>query len=240
MPPPLDVRATEAYRTRIRNLRLTGAATLAAIWAALTGIDPEDEEAFADRSTPVLTGLQGATTALTVGYFGLLSSGARVDTAGLTVAQDLRHPFIGVRKALKEGAEWEAAQAAGRARAEAMASERVMLTQAATAERIDATGKVVGWRRVPQGATCSYCIVVSTQRYRTAETASNVGHRNKGRLTCDCDVVPIVGDKDPGQVINRPTLKAWKAANKADDKPAYFDATTLDPAPRPVVPTDAA
>lgn len=227
------VAVTEGYRRQTLRLRLTGAAALLAIWQALPSHDDTDVDTFAKRAVPLLGGLQAAAAALTAGYVVLLAGrDARPAVGGIVIDQDMRDPFIGVWKALKEGAGIDAALQAGANRVRSLADERVILTQRATAERADSSSKIVGWRRVPQGSTCSFCVRAATQRYRTARAAGNVGHRNKGREYCDCDVVPILGDADPGRVINRPMLDAWKDA-QGDDAPAYFDATSMEAAPRP-------
>lgn len=56
--------------------------------------------------------------------------------------------------------------------------------------------RVVGYRRVLTGTTCRWCARVATQRYLTADSA-DFGHHN-----CDCAVLPIIGDRDPGQIVN--------------------------------------
>lgn len=229
------VQVTSAYRHRILRLRLLGAGALLALWQALESPNEDEVEGFTARASPVLAGLQSATAALTVGYVGLLAGRITPDLSGLTVEQDLRHPFIGVWRELKRGATFDAALQVGADRTKALADERVILTQRLVAERLDADDRIVGWRRVPQGSTCSFCIRAATERYASAKAAGNVGHKNKGRQYCDCDVVPIVGTADPGRVINRPMLDAWTKA-QGDEPPAYFDATTLDAAPRPDAP----
>ena len=81
-------------------------------------------------------------------------------------------------------------------------------------------------RRVPFGATCNYCIALSTRRYHSFDTAEAASHKN-----CDCEIRPIEGG-DPGALINRETYKAWKEAQKVADgekPPRYFDAETLEP-----------
>lgn len=226
------VEATESYRRQTLRLRLTGASTLLAIWQALTAYDEEQVEEFERRTTPVLGGLQIAAAALTAAYLVMLAGRSSAPpTGGIVVAQDLRDPFIGLWRDLKAGVPYAKALETGANRTRSLADERVILTQRATAARTPA-GKVVGWRRVPQGSTCSFCVRAATQRYTTAEAAGRVGHKNHGRQYCDCDVVPILGDSDPGQVINRPMLQAWKDA-QGDNAPAYFDATSLEAAPRP-------
>lgn len=223
-----DVALSERYLAQIDRLRRVGGAALVREWNRLGSYNEDDLEAFIAAATPILSALQTTAAAFTTGFVSALI-GQRPPSLDVTIDQDLRHPFIGVWKALKNGQSFEDARAVGRERSLSLASERVMRTQAEAAKQ--AKG-VVGWRRVPRGSTCSYCILVSTQRYRSAESATRVGHRNKGRLTCDCSVIPIIGDRDPGRVINKPMLKAWKEA-QGENPPAYFDADDLTEAPRP-------
>lgn len=212
-----DIRATERYRRRTTSLTLRARRRLAAIWAATANTD--DEQAFITPALLALAAIGSAAHDLTLGYLGLLLDEAP-EVADVDIEQELRHPFIGVYRDLGRGALFDQAMTTGKERAETLAQERVIRTQRATLEVADeATPQIVGWRRVPQGSTCRWCMTVSTQRYRTAQSAS-FGHGHGGTDYCDCDVVPIIGDRDPGRVINRPVLKAVKA----DKDAAYFDA----------------
>lgn len=223
-----DVALSERYLAQIDRLRRVGGEAMVREWDRLGSHDEADLEAFIAAATPILSALQTTSAAFTAGYVAALV-GERPPALTLDIDQDLRHPFIGAWKAYADGGSYEDAMTAGRDRSSSLASERVMLTQAEASKGVPGP---VGWRRVPRGSTCSYCIVTSTQRYKTAESAARVGHRNKGRRTCDCSIVPIIGDRDPGRIINKPTLKAWKAA-QGENAPAYFDADDLGPAARP-------
>lgn len=58
------------------------------------------------------------------------------------------------------------------------------------------------YRRVLTGAeNCGLCVVASTQRYRTGDLMPI--HPN-----CDCVVAPIIGDADPGRIINTQRVAA--------------------------------
>jgi hypothetical protein len=230
--PTEAVAATAAYRRRILSLRLTGAAALLGIWQSLDSARETEVEPFTLRATPVLSALQSTAVALAVGHATLLTGRLTPDLSGLVVEQDLRDPFIGVWRDLSRGTDLQTAIETGAQRVRSLADERVIRSQRAAATRVDADGRIVGWRRVPQGSTCSFCVRAATRRYHSAEAAGNVGHVNHGRQFCDCDVVPIVGDSDPGQVINRPMLDAWHQA-QGQEPPAYFDADDLTAAPRP-------
>jgi hypothetical protein len=208
---------------------------LTVVWDDLPGIDESDIPRFVRAATPLLQGTQTAAAASTSGYFRqLIGREALLNLRDLVVEQDMRHPFIGVWRDLKRGVSYRDAVKTGRDRAGTLAQERVELTQNRMAERLEQTGLEVGWRRVPQGATCSWCIRVATQRYKTAESAA-FGHGHSGVNYCDCKKVPIYGSKDPGRVINDGLRRQWNQANKAENPPAYFDVTDggLTAAPRP-------
>jgi len=203
---------------------------MAAIWSVLAGGVDEDAVAeFVRRAAPLLAGLGATSAALAAGYVRTLT-GRRAEVSDLTdaaISQDLRHPFIGVYRDLGRGIPAATALVTGRERARALAQERVIQTQR-RALGLAADG-VTGWRRVPQGVTCAWCVTVSTRRYRSAEAAS-FGHGHKGVDYCDCDVIPIIGDRDPGQTINRP-LNEWR--RRQGEEPAYVDADAASAASRP-------
>jgi hypothetical protein len=229
-----DVRLTELYLTQLRRITAAGMRALIAAWEALPGIDDEDVETFTRVAVPLLAGVETAAAASSAGYFRqLIGRPATVPIRGLDIAQDLRHPFIGVYRDLKRGVPYREALNTGRDRSASLAQERVELTQNEIAGRLDSTVDV-GWRRVPQGATCSWCVRVASQRYSNARAAS-FGHGHNGVDYCDCKKVPIYGSKDPGRVINDGLRRQWNQANKADNPPAYFDVGDdgLTAAPRP-------
>lgn len=225
-----DVALTEAFQRESKRVRLRGMAALAGIWTALTGYDDSDVANFERRAHPILNALQTASAAITLGYLTRIADESP-DLTDFTLDQDLRGPFIGVWAELKRTGNRDAALKIGATRAEGLAKERVVQTQREAMRR---TSNVVGFRRVPQGSTCSWCVHVATQRYHTAHSAS-FGHGHKGVDYCDCDIVPIIGKSDPGQVINGRILNQWKSAQRADTPPAYFDTDgkTLAPAERP-------
>lgn len=67
-----------------------------------------------------------------------------------------------------------------------------------------------GFRRVlhPElsaGGSCGLCVAASDRRYRKGELLPI-------HARCKCEVLPIVGDSDPGRSLNRADLKALYAA----------------------------
>lgn len=82
-----------------------------------------------------------------------------------------------------------------RLRSVALTDVELAVTHAAR-DRLAEEPEVRFYRRVLTGAeSCGLCIVASTQRYRKQDLLPI--HPN-----CDCVVAPILGDQDPGRVIN--------------------------------------
>ena len=66
-------------------------------------------------------------------------------------------------------------------------------------------GRFTAHRRVLTGRSCMFCATASTQRYRVDQLMPLHNH-------CDCAVAPIIGDADPGQIINHDLLGSLKKA----------------------------
>lgn len=75
---------------------------------------------------------------------------------------------------------------------------------------------VTGWRRVihpelSEGGTCGLCVAATTRVY----TTGNLQPIHEG---CHCTVLPIVGDDDPGDALNRLDLgNLYEAAGDTTD-----------------------
>lgn len=63
--------------------------------------------------------------------------------------------------------------------------------------------RIVGYRRVPNGGACDWCLYIATQRY-TVDTLAPA-HRD-----CHCGTEPIYGIVDPGPVLDPEGLAAIK------------------------------
>lgn len=238
-----DVELLERYTRAQAGLRARGTDAVAAVWDDLPDYNRGNVARYAALAGPMLDGVADAALTLAAAY--LDARGIR--TVGLDRTKVDRPPaddaFQRVWAGLARGEPWEQAVAAGRNRTRVAVNDVVMRAED-TANRAagSAPGSgIVGWRRVPIGSTCSYCVLISTQRYRTADTARAPGHRQRGLLTCDCRVDPIIGNRDPGRVIGRSMLKEWKTAQGPDGGPAYFDVAAdggTIPTTRPDQPVD--
>lgn len=116
-------------------------------------------------------------------------------------AEDLwARPMIRLRSLLGESALRDALKKA-RAYAEDIQSTNTSLaTRNGAAASMATSKRIVGYRRVTDGNACDFCLLASTQRYTLGALMPLHGG------TCGCTVVPIVGARDPGQVIDSELL----------------------------------
>jgi hypothetical protein len=220
------VRLTRRYSTRLRSTASTAATATATIWDQLGSWDEADIERFTARAAPVVAGAQRSATALAAGYLALLVGDrpVPVDSGPFLDLVDLRSPFLAYWGQLGRGAAWDEAITAGRSRSEQIGLDGTTAAARSTSAEVDRTEeRITGWERVSSDG-CEWCALVSTQCYHSAESASF------GHARCNCDVIPIVGDLAPGQVINRPLLDNINMLG--DDRTGYVDATG-NPASRP-------
>ena len=182
-------------------------AVLAARWAALEEFSGEYVEEFEEAiAAPVAAAVTQSQT-LSAALLTQLG-GPRLPTSTIPAPTlETRAPFLQAWSRLNQGDPPELARQAGQRRAVKLGIDVVTRAsdEAFNIAEVGTAQSIVGWRRVPRGDTCRWCLTVSTQRYRSSRAASRVRHDG-----CDCRVVPIVGDKDPGQVINRPLLDRLK------------------------------
>lgn len=130
---------------------------------------------------------------------------------GVDLTELLLRPIITVRTRLSEGDRLPVALDAGQFRAAQIGGTDPMLSyRAATSEAMQREPRIVGYRRVPDGKACSFCLVAATQRYHDADLMAM-------HPSCGCTVAPIVGSKDPGQVIDHQTLQQMRDSGVIDD-----------------------
>lgn len=111
----------------------------------------------------------------------------------------------------------QAGEDAGQAMLEGIVRHYLARTSRATGDAWATTAdvKVTGWRRVLVGPSCSWCALVATQRYRSAESA-DFGHHH-----CNCGTAPLVDDGPPNEALYRtlnetdPTLSTRITRSKA-------------------------
>lgn len=204
-----EVVATRRYRTQLGRLVDGLSGVLASLWLDLGSYDRDDIPRWEERTEePIrITGEQAAAAA--VSYMTLILESPIPDFRTPPVIADTEMPFLRMWRGLNDGQRWEDARQTV-AEAIGEVSNDVVHSTARRASDEAATEQVVGWRRVLVGASCEWCALVSTQRYRSAESA------DFGHTRCDCQVVPITGESDPGRVINSELLKSLKAEGVSD------------------------
>lgn len=207
------------YQSRLGFLADTAAFAMASAWDRLGSYDEPDVARYTDSTARAATAAREASVRLSAGFYTALGSSppVPVDPAAIPVEPATRDPFIAYWQALKSGELWADAILVGHGRAEAVGTNLVVRSARLTGDvTIAATGQqVVGWRRVLRGTSCAWCATVATQRYHSSDSA-NFGHQR-----CDCTVVPIYGDRDPGRVINKPVLDVLKTRGENYWKSGY-------------------
>lgn len=215
-------------------------------WGSLDSWRDADIDRFVNAVVPVIEAGQVQTAALTDAYLAAVESTITglpvrpvgipanlvIDEAVRGVATDAVYARTGptVWTALSQGAPVSAAVEKGLQRAVSMASTDLQLAKTHSSRHVlSKKDGVVGYRRVLEGAkSCALCIVASSQRYHRDKLLPIHGG-------CDCGVLPIYGDRDPGQVIDPDTLSGvhdsiserfggvTESARGGDGVPAYRD-----------------
>lgn len=217
----------EAYGTRYDQIRSATAIALERAWRRHGGPTEANATGWLAAAVPVVEGAQIAVVQLVDAYLAaFIEDTVRtpidpigLDQAALTggavrggidMVEVYRRPIVQVRTALSRGATPDDARAQGLAKATSSGETDVALShRAASSAGMQAHG-IVGYQRVLDGKACTLCALASTQRYRS-ENLLPIHNR------CGCRVAPIIGDRDPGQVINRERLRAIKATGAADE-----------------------
>lgn len=218
-----------AYSQTVAGLRARALQILLTLFTSLGSWRDEDADRWLEQAMPVLLGAQAAIGNLTEAYLTALladmlgqapapealaegAAGAAAGTGAAVTGAALRNgtppeeayrrPFVTVWTALSEGRPLGEARRLGEQRLRTMAATDLQLAKTHAGQRVlSSDDRVVGYRRTLTGSrNCALCIVASTQRYRRERLMPI--HPN-----CDCGIAPIVGDRDPGQVINEPLLE---------------------------------
>lgn len=204
-----------AARQRTSNALAT---LLVRLWRAFTGYySPQASQRFAEQAAMGVSAAQRQTAALTERYLirVLELQGASLPERRVELPPSLRgvEPVEVYQRAVRD---YRYHRSGGLADTEAKDRGRIRLLgladlDATTAMReasrqvLDqADDRVVGYRRIihpelSQGGTCGLCIAASDRIYRRGELLPV-------HARCKCDVLPIVGDFDPGRSLNAADL----------------------------------
>lgn len=191
MPNPL----TDKYQAAYERVRSGTAGLVVAAWDDLD--DYRDAGTFVDEVVPLVEASQASTVALTDAYLGIAADEAPLGLTLAAIAPRLRgvdltevyeRPLRTVWWGLSEGRDLNVAIAAGRARAEAMASTDVMLAMRATSSlagrALDAIERFV---RVTNGGACELCAAGDGAIYED-------GGDMEVHPGCGCTLEPVVKD----------------------------------------------
>lgn len=204
----VSVALTESYIELINRLGAAAGEAVMAEFLRLNHLNREDIPAFADSAGPVLQAARDEAIDLTSGYLAQVT-GQVPDVIDLVQLEaEFEAPFLRTWHELSEGATWEQARESGASQADALGQDHV---QQGAADRMAQPGvKVRGFRRVLTPGACEWCQVVSTQIYRTAESA-RFGHHD-----CKCTVVAVPVGHDSAAEINRQRLADLKSSGAVE------------------------
>lgn len=206
-------RVVAGYQTAEGAVRAAVLAYVDRAWGSLSSWRAPDIERFVDAILPVVVAGQVRTAALTDAYLAAVervvlgSAGRTVGVSAVAVSTEAlrgvpaRDVYLragkSVWRALAAGAPLQQAVSQGRDRARSLAGTDLQLAKRdMSRQSMSDNPRVVGYRRVLRGGkSCGLCIVASTQRYRKQDLLPI-------HPACDCNVMPIFSDRDPGQVID--------------------------------------
>lgn len=206
--PALIALLAERHRDRFGQLQRNAVDLSTRAWDSLSDwTSPAAADAWADLWLPITDSAVEAAAVSTDAYFALAVDGEALGVGGLTAAglrgvpaeEYARRPLVTLYTQLSKGVSFDDAKAVSRSRLGSMVATDVSLGQRRAADEWSLSGRVVGYRRTLTGKSCVLCAMASTQRYHAKKLMPIHGR-------CDCGVAPIVGDEDPGQVINQELL----------------------------------
>lgn len=149
---------------------------------------------------------------------------------GVSPEEVYSRPFKEVWTALSNGLDLQTAIEHGANRLRQLVETDIQLSHTHTSRTLlSQRNDVVGFRRVPTGEfTCALCLVASTQRYRKLDLMPI-------HPGCDCRVAPIIGESDPGQVVDAEFLEEIHKAVERQFGMSARDARSIDYRKIPIV-----
>ncbi|MFG2468718.1 hypothetical protein ACGFXB_25130 [Streptomyces canus] len=214
----LQAALTERYDAVSTSLRARVISFVLAAFDSLGNYRDADADAFVEHVLPTVLAAQAQMGQLTDAYLSAMigdmlgttqaAAGVRLAEAlrGVEPAEVYRRPFVTAYTALSQGKSYAEALGEARTRLLSITETDMQLARTHAARQSMERGGAQFFRRRLTGTkNCALCTLASTQRYRV----ENLMPIHPG---CDCKVEPLVGNKDPGQIIDEATLKAAHAA----------------------------
>lgn len=199
MPRLDEVALTRRRQDLLARLRATTSSELGRRWKSLRSYDEAQQRRWIEIARPVVAAGQGRAIDVQIAYLvARLGEEIDFDRADLLALAevDLTEPFLALARSLAAEGDLDAAVESGFLRAQGLGESSVQWAARAASTAVEGDDRIVGWRRTLGRGSCEWCIQVSAQRYRSAESAS-FGHQR-----CSCGVDPIIGDRDPGRTLN--------------------------------------
>lgn len=215
---------TGAYQRQQLALAANTTEATGRLWDRVGGIDDKALAGWVDAVTPVVEAGELAMVRLTDAYYaqyvtaatGVLEQplGLGAELTGKAVrgvATDTVYarPVITARAALAQAKPLSEAIAIARARATQTArTDMVVVARNSARSAMAPRSLIVGYRRIPDGDACPFCILASTQRYHVRDLMPI-------HPSCGCSTAPIIGSRDPGGVLDTDLRDALMAADPA-------------------------
>jgi len=218
------VRIARAHQEQLLLIRDRTRLALSSLW---THIVTDPTTATADRwvsmAVPVVESAQSVAAAAALSYMTAYSAAATgnapkptdlaiadfINPRGTPLADVLQRPIVAMRTALSQDKPLVDALVTGGDRAAQIGATDPMLSaRAASSAAMKADPHIVGYRRVPDGDACKFCVLVSTQRYHDDDLMAI-------HVNCGCTVAPIIGHHDPGRVLDRGLVDQLMTADPA-------------------------
>lgn len=220
--PPEVVRTIVTYQDRTAAVRARVETYARTLWGSLGSWRDADITRMIAQIVPVVGGAQMQMVALTDAYLNAIAVAAGLPmptgatparavtgtaTRGVDPREVYRRPGASVWTALSEGKPLSEAVDAGLTRLLSLTGTDLQLAKTRTSlHRLQGDRSAAGYRRVLTGSEdCGMCVLASTQRYHREDLMPI-------HPGCDCDVAPIRGGVDPGQVIDPDRLDALHAS----------------------------
>lgn len=218
------VRIAQAHQLQLLAVRDRSRLALEALWVHIV-TDPSTAtaERWVATAVPVVEAAQSLAAAAALSYMSAYVAAATgipsrptdlkvadfINPRGTPLIDVLQRPIVTMRTALSEGKSLADALSTGGDRAAQIGATDPMLSaRAASSSAMKADPHIVGYRRVPDGGACKFCVLVSTQRYHDDDLMAI-------HVNCGCTVAPIIGHHDPGRVLDRGLVDQLMTADPA-------------------------
>lgn len=170
-----------AHITAQEQLRATARRGVEVIWGSLPAYDKRNVDEWLTRVVPLIAAAQRQSVLLTDAFLARALDRAPLGVdpgrltgaavrAGAAPAEVYRRPFVTVWAALKTEVAYDAAVAAGLARATSTAAMDVQLAMRATLTEVgQEDASITGYQRVADAGACEFCLSVDGARLTTAD-----------------------------------------------------------------------